>query len=100
MTMTLNKDLLAAFEAGAKAGSEGANRHDNPHLYTSDMSDAWAMGYQLEVSRRMIDVRACKIVGFSRRGMTIVEPNGGRRFRWRVSYVPCTQGHEIWRAAA
>ena len=24
----------------------------------------------------------------------------GRQFRWRVSYVPCTQGHEIWRARA
>lgn len=95
--MKIDKDMLGAFEAGKAHGAAGGHSRDNPYLYTSAMSDAWEMGRRLVVNSRLQDIGT--IVGLSTRGLTYRDREG-RQFRWRVSYVPSTQGHEIWRAVA
>ncbi len=95
--MKIDQDMLAAFREGNTAGECGDSPRANPYLYTSDMSDAWELGRNLSATRRIEEIH--RILGMSSRGLTYADREG-RRFRYRVAYITCTQGHEIWRAAA
>ena len=93
--MKIDPQMLAAFNEGKAAGEAGLGARANPYFYTSACSDAWAIGERLVATRRILDVR--KIVGLSTRGLTVEVENGLRRV-WRVSYIKCTGGHEVWSA--
>ena len=95
--MKIDANMMRGFREGEAAGGAGAHYRDNPYFYTSAMSDAWEMGRRLVVTRARLDI--AQIVGLSTRGLTCVGADG-RRFKWRVSYIPSTQGHDIYRAAA
>ena len=95
--MKIDQQMLEAFEAGKAHGAAGGHSRDNPHYYTSSTSDAWEMGRRLVVTSRIGEI--AQILGLSTRGLTAKDAEG-RQFRWRVSYIPSTQGHEIWRARA
>lgn len=95
--MKIDPTMMEAFRAGEAAGAAGAGHRDNPHYYTSCMSDAWEIGRRLTVTARMGEI--AQIVGLSSRGLTCKGVDGSQ-FKWRVSYIPSTQGHEIWRARA
>lgn len=96
--MRIDKDLLGAYEAGRAGAAAGANYRDNPHYYTSSMSDAWETGRALAATGRIAEVG--EVLGFSTRGLVYRHAQTGARYRWRVSYVYATQGHDVWRASA
>jgi hypothetical protein len=91
--MKIDPQMLAAFNEGKAAGEAGLGARANPYFYTSDCSDAWAIGERLVATRRILDVK--RILGLSRRGLTVEVESGLHRV-WHVSYIKCTGSHEVW----
>jgi len=85
----LNLELAAAFEGGRSTGEP------NPFLYTSDCYDAFEVGRAL-LQRPDFDAKS-ELLSASRRGFRCRDSQG-REFVYRVSYIYCTRGAEVWRA--
>jgi hypothetical protein len=89
MARKLDLQLAAAFEGG-RSTSEA-----NPFLYTSDCYDAFEVGRAI-LTRREFDAKS-ELIAASRRGFRCRDTEG-REFVYRVSYILCTGGAEVWRS--
>ena len=97
--MKIDQDLLRAMNEGSQAGVDGADYPRQPLLlHVRDVGRMGASATWLTMTGKLGEM--VRIVGFSSRGLVGKSANGYPQFRWRVSCVPCTQGHDIWRAAA